>query len=351
MKKTLVLFISIFMMFLLPSTVYADGVTFGIKPENPEKSYFEFTINPGESAEDVLIASNSSKETISMVVQAVDGMTAQGGGLSYDFSQNSVASKWINLQNTDSLLTMRANHIRRLPFTITVPAGTPPGEYALGFLAGLNEKAVATDEPNAGGSQFSVNVVTHIAVAVIIHVPGTEKCVINVKGMESSVESGKWKLNLNVENTGNVHFQGKGNLVVTDKSGNKSIINKPLTFGYIVPKTTMKAPIYFDLPAEGEYKASISLTDDKKPDCKTTYETDISFGGDQKKAGEVQATRIADSQSSTKPAAQGPSATSTLANQLTTIGSAGWIVWISAIVLLIGVGLTLYALSILKKHK
>lgn len=345
-----ILFLSTIFIFLFPETVAAEGIPFGIKPEKPGVAYFEYTLEPGESVEDTLIASNSSSETIQMIVEAVDGSTAQGGGISYDFSQDSKAKQWIRLENNDNL-KIYANHIKRLPFTVTVPLGTPPGEYVFGFLSQLDQSQ-ATPEiqaTNASGGQFLVNVISQVAIAVIIHVPGEERCIMEVKDLESSVESGKWKLTLILENSGNVHFSSTGVLEIRNSSTGEKLLEKPLELGYTVPGTTLNAPYYLDLPPTGSYTASLSLQDKNRADCTARYTKEIEYGEKEKEAGSLQLTRIAASLPTAEPTSAPPD--SSFNEQIHRVGSPTWILWVSVLVLCIGLGLTFYALSILKRRK
>ena len=115
---------SVILSILLPiDSVYGQNIIFGIKPEKPNQSYFEYTLNPGETIEDAVIASNNSKDLLQMVVLPVDGVTAENGGISFNYDHTSGPSNWISMLG-ETTFQIKPFHIQRIPFTISIPIGT-----------------------------------------------------------------------------------------------------------------------------------------------------------------------------------------------------------------------------------
>jgi hypothetical protein len=331
--------------------VQSQALTFGIAPENPEIPYFEFTLNPGESISNTVIAKNFSSGDLNLMVEPVDGKTATNGGISYDFENKAGPSSWIQI-TTDSRFEIRSFHIQKLPFTVTVPIGTPPGEYVAGFLAAL-VPTTPTPEPSnpANDNNFSVNVVTRVAIAVIIHVPGEETCKMEMKSLEATVFGGKWRYAMVLSNTGNVHFKGTARITIMDNVSKSKLAEREIQIGYFVPDSDMISNNSFEIPQPGTYHYQIEFQDAKKTSCRFIFEGDTKYGPQEQNLLATQSTLIAHYNQPTLT----PILTSTpkpgIISEVKTPGTSSWYLWISGVIFLISVGLVIYAVSVLKRRK
>lgn len=343
--------ISTVLLLAQPYPTQSQGVTFGIAPENPEASYFEFTLNPGESISDAVVAKNFSNQKIFLQVSLVDGKTATNGGISYDFENTGGTSQWIQTA-AGPIYEMRPFATQRIPFTVTVPQGTPPGEYVAGFLAA---PAPATPAPvadqNDTTNNYIVNVVTRVAVAVIIRVPGQEHCDMTLKRLDATVFGAQWRYAMVFSNTGNVHFKGSASITVREKESKNLVAQKDYQVGYVVPNSEMNSNINFEIPEPGTYTYQILLTDKDRPACHFTFEGETSYGEQEEALLATQATVLAYYHRTPTPTPIVITATPGVIQGMKTPGTTGWYVWISVVVLFISAGLVIYALSILKKNK
>lgn len=246
---------------------------------------------------------------------------------------------------------MKRQSLEKLPFTVTVPDGTPPGEYVAGFLAQLETDNTSDESINPGsGSSFSVKVIPQVGVAVIIHVPGEEYCNPVVESLEPIIQTGKLNLHLELNNAGNTAFKGKGMLTMTNKASSLVVEEIPLGYGYTIAGTTLKAEIITELPQEGEYLINIKLQDTSQTDCEIDFEKTLSIGEDEITKVNQQATAIVESilQATSVPVVNIESSTSPV-QQVQQFPV--WILWLAAIVFLIGLSMTIYAAAVLKKRK
>ena len=347
-----IIFSSLFIgLFLFPQSVSGQSsIPFGIKPENPRISYFEFTLNPGESVSDILVATNQNTRPIKVFIAPVDGSTASGGGINLSFDNQSGVSQWIDFGSI-STVEVKRQSLEKLPFTVTVPEGTPPGEYVAGFLAQLDSNDTPDEDLNSSsGSSFSVKVIPQVGVAVIIHVPGVEDCDPVIQSLEQIIQSGKLNLRMQLINSGNTPFVGTGSLIVINEDTSSVIYETSLSYGYTIAGSTLNADIISDLPPKGEYKINIKLQDKTRLDCVATYDGPLSIGESEVSKSREQATAIVQSilQSTSVPVMN-------IENQTQSVEQVQqfpvWILWLAAIVFLIGLSMTLYASAILKKRK
>jgi hypothetical protein len=350
MKKILFGFIlTSFLALGITGTAIAQKNYFGIKPEDPNKSYFDFTLNPGESVQDAIVASNESGEDIYMKLEAVDATTADNGGIAYDFANPTTHSQWLTMEKPTNPLLVKPFHVIRIPFTVSVPANTPPGEYVIGFLATKDLSQVGTPTVNPN-SNFSIVVVQQVAVSVVIHVPGAQKCSIKVNEITPLIQNGKWDIKAVLKNDGNIHFNGKGKIVLMDANQNV-LSDTPIATGYFVSGTEMEIDTLIDLPEVGKYTLQYSLTDQKDSACMLDNTQPIEFGVEDQKASEQQATRIAGAvQLATREATRTAAKNATQV-PVNTPSSPYYLLWISGIILLLSAGLVVFALSSLKKRK
>ncbi len=332
-------------------SVNSQGIPFGIAPENPEIPYFEFTLNPGESAESAFIIKNFSSEKLFMVVDAVDGKAALNGGLSYDFPNTSGPSKWVNIQK-ETNFEIRPSNVIRFPFTVTIPPGTPPGEYAAGFLAGL-VPVTPTPIPDSEKLEtgYSIDVVTRVAIAIIIHVPGKEICSLEMKEFKATVFSGLWRYEILVTNTGNVHYKGKYKLTVWDQATDQVVAEAEKPIGYFATGSDMQSYTSFDIPEPGGYRYKIEFIDQNRPECTSAFEGETEYGQAEQNLLATQATVIAHYEQITAIPLTSPTPTPSVLTDVQTPGTISWYVWLSLVVLLLAAGMVIYALSVLKRSK
>ncbi len=340
-----------FLSFLNPAIVSAQTISFGIKPENPFIGYFEFTMQPGETKEDAIIILNNSEKKQNIRVEPVDGFTANGGGITYEFGRNKISSQWITVDG-DGTYELAGTHIQRLPFSITVPQGTPPGEYVLGFLSRADESKptqVATE--NSAGSGFGVKVVAQVGLAIIITVPGKSTCDFIVTDLIDSIQSAQWNLRYTLTNNANVHFNGKGEILIKNKSTNTELLRQKVNFGYVVPATSFEYDLHMDLPTNGVYEVSLNVNDTDHPACVLSHKKDIQVGEEIVEVYQAQSTRMALAIHTPTPTPVPTNQAQEVINQANTPGTPTWIIWVSITVFLFGAGLVIYALSILRRHK
>ena len=331
--------------------VQSQALTFGIAPENPEISYFEFSLNPGESVSDAVIAKNFSSDTLNLMVEPVDGKTATNGGISYDFENTSGPSSWIHIA-TETRFEIRSFHIQKLPFTVTVPLGTPPGEYVAGFLTALvptTPTPVPANQEN--NDNLSVNVVTRVAIAVIIHVPGEETCTMEMKSLDATVFGGKWRYAMVLTNTGNVHLKGSARITIIDSASKSKLEEREIQIGYFVPDSDMVSNNSFEIPSPGTYHYTIEFQDAKISSCRFIFEGDTEYGSQEQSLLATQSSLIAHYNQPTPTPSPTKLPLPGVISEVKTPGTSYWYIWISGVIFLISVGLVIYAISVLKRRK
>jgi hypothetical protein len=356
LMKSIIKFITVFnIVFSIVVTpfkiAYSQGIGFSISPENPEIAFFDFTLKPGESVQDAINAKNFSSDRINMMVEVVEAQTALNGGLSFDFEKKSGASQWVTI-NSEKQFELRGSNVKRLPFSVTVPAGTAPGEYTVGFLAAL-VPTTPTPIPNNGTatSGYAVDVITRVAVTIVIHVPGTDNCKLVYTNIEASVFNAEWRFTTQVQNTGNIHFAGTSSLNVYKKLNHQKIAEAAQKIGYFATNSELLAYNKLPIPEPGEYTFDYTLTDTKNPICSFTYQGETNYGEAEQNLLATQATIVSIYTKPTMTSEPQTTKSPDIIQQVQTKGSLAWYVWFSGVLFFLSLGLVIYALSVLKKNK
>ena len=106
----------------------AQGLKFGLRPDDPKKGYFQYTLTQGATVSDAILAvNNSTNEAVSLIVTNVDGYTGLTGGISFDNKPATTIGKWITIPDGGVRVNIPASKSARFPFVVNVPPNTPAG--------------------------------------------------------------------------------------------------------------------------------------------------------------------------------------------------------------------------------
>jgi len=102
---------------------------------NAARPYFNYLVNPSSTVKDAVTVTNFTPEAIAFKLFSTDAINTQNGG---DFAYNSPEAPklsvgaWVQL--SDVGFTLPAHSLANVPFTLNVPAGEAPGDYAGGIV-------------------------------------------------------------------------------------------------------------------------------------------------------------------------------------------------------------------------
>jgi len=101
---------------------------------NSARPFFNYVVNPDSTVKDAVTVTNYTPVSIEFKLFAADAINAQGGGFALNppnAPKRSVGS-WVGLSAED--FTLPPHTLANVPFTIKVPPGLPPGDYAGGIV-------------------------------------------------------------------------------------------------------------------------------------------------------------------------------------------------------------------------
>lgn len=255
MPKRIILITGIFLtIFAIAGTVSAQSFSFGLRPENAESGYFQYTLSPGETFSDAVLAINSTDEDILLDISVVAGHTSLMGGITFPGIADGPA-EWINLEN-EGIIEIPAQQQVRLPFSLTIPDNTPAGEYVAGFLA----TPASSSEAQLMQDSIGIKLVSQMGLTMVIEVPGPSLCEISIESISTEIHKGNMRVVIHMHNTGNIHFKGMGAFSLRTDNGSTPLLLQDMNIGYFVAGDSMHYPLILeDVPAARMYDAEVTV--------------------------------------------------------------------------------------------
>ena len=234
-----------------------NGPVFGLRAGgNPKLGYFVYTVKPGASHAGFIIVSNTGKTKGTVKLFTADGATGHTTGTVYLTDKAPThAGAWVHL--AQSSVPLAPGQSRRVPFTVTVPSGTDPGEWVGGIVAETARQVTGPKSKSKTSVQIRVRDLTIVAVQA--NVPGPAKVAFDIGDVKTGGQRGFQQLIVHIANTGNVLVKPKGVATVYDKSG--AVVEAlPFSMDTFLPQTSIDYPILLKKAlAAGSYTTSISL--------------------------------------------------------------------------------------------
>ena len=211
-----ILLIVIFLLLPLPALAITSGGVGGY-PANPDPaipysdSWFIYNLDLGESREDAIIVTNSSAESQTVKLYAVDSVASNQGNfaLESEADPRDGIGSWIELLT--NLITLDPGESKQVPFIITIPENADVGEHSGGIII---QKAQAGQVSGTGAS-----IVTRVGVRVYETVPGEIVRQIELEDFQVKRQTPKdkppyYEVTLSVLNQSNVSLRPKVELQI-----------------------------------------------------------------------------------------------------------------------------------------
>jgi hypothetical protein len=232
----------------------ADGARLGLTPVGQEGTYFELTLEPGETRRLEVEAANFGDAEVLARTYAADVYTIVNGGFGADLfgEEPTGTTTWLTYPTEE--MTLGPRDARIIPFEVAVPDGTTPGEY----LAAL---VIENVEPIRGSGSVAIDQVNRSAIAVAIDVPGPRRPELRIGPVGHHVAGERSVVTFGIENPGNVHLKPAGSFRLLD-AGRRELSAAELAMDsvYAGTSTVLEAPLADLLPA-GDYCAELALSD------------------------------------------------------------------------------------------
>jgi hypothetical protein len=235
-------------------------VQLSLKAVGQSSPYFSLTLTPGQTVSLEVELGNHAARSMSVRTYAADAYSIVNGGFGVKGrdSRPTGTTGWVSYPT--KVLELPAGEASIRTFSVTVPAGTMPGQY----LAGL---VLENDVPVKGSGSVALDQLVRQALAISIQVPGPLNPAFRLDSASHHFVAGHSVVGERVANSGNAHLRPSGRVIIRDSSG-RTVSEAPIAMGSLYSHdTTEVRSTLAGLLQPGEYTATVTLTD---PETKTT---------------------------------------------------------------------------------
>lgn len=178
-----------------------DDGNVGIRPAN-ESDFFHISLYPGAAIDAEAVVANHTPAPVTLLNYPVDGQTTPQGGfaLASQTDPQKGIGAWAHLKS--DRLTIPANSELKVPFRLTVPPGTPPGDYTGGLIIQSPPVQGKTSTVN-GDTAVRIDVVQRQGVRIYLNVAGTAIKSLTPGDLAWQQNGDDLAFTLPVHNTGN----------------------------------------------------------------------------------------------------------------------------------------------------
>ena len=171
--------------------------------------HFTHALEPGVSIDDSIEIFNFTDESQRFDLYGADLVTTPEGAFAPAARDADPldSGAWITLDNASVEVPPRQSLV--VPFTVTVPAGTTPGDHP---------GTIVVEKRAARVSGSGVAIQPRLALRVLLTVPGEVDIGTEFGALRASREDGGVRFTLPVRNTGNVTFTAIGTVEVVTRS-------------------------------------------------------------------------------------------------------------------------------------
>jgi hypothetical protein len=254
------------------ATPRASKPAFAISQRDPsETGYFSAELKPGESVEFVALVQTIDSVPTTLRTFATNAINPANGGFDAGTEEDELtgAATWLTFP-AQTLDEMSGTEAVEIPFTVTVPAGTGPGQYVAALV-------VQTADPLPVEGTTLINVLVRSAIAVEIIVPGPKDVSFELGDPTITSDTGLPQLVIPISNTGNWRVRPTGVITIETPDG-ETVTSAPIELGAIYSGNNSTVAIA--LPQQfsaGDYVVSGTLTDPDSKYSVTIDDTDVAF--------------------------------------------------------------------------
>lgn len=232
----------------------SPDVKLSLKPVGQPGAYFALTMQPGQRLDLQTELGNHGTGPIEVLTYAADAYTIINGGYGARErdSQPTGTTTWLTYPR--EVLQLPAGQSKPRDFSLTVPAGTAPGQY-------LTSLILENNVPVKGSGTVALDQIVRQVVAVSITVPGPLQPGFNFGPASHKITAGKSVVDIDITNTGNANIKPVGSFTIRDSTG-KTVSQAPITMDSFYAHTATKVETTLGGQLQpGNYTITVKLTD------------------------------------------------------------------------------------------
>jgi hypothetical protein len=176
------------------------------------RPYFTLAVAPGGSVQETIVVSNVGVTTITLRLGTSDGVTAANSGSSYGPLVTPCRAIGCWVTGLPPTVTVGPHSQQAVPFRVTVPAGTAPGQYLAGVSAtpATAAKPVTLKSTGRAGTRVVIVEQVSVGVAVTVGPLAALRAKMDITGVTADWIGTLVRLSVNVRNDGRRFTKGTG---------------------------------------------------------------------------------------------------------------------------------------------
>lgn len=224
----------------------------GIQLNGP--GYFVIKARPGSTTHLYALVGNKSQQQTVVSLVPVDAATGVYGGVTARLASQPrrLVGSWLRIPTHK--LKLGAGKGELVPFTLSVPKHTRPGQY-VGALT-----AFVPSNVTKHGQGFAFTVQTRLADDIVVTVPGPKRWGFQIKGISTQRRTIGTYATVKVRNSGTMMLKGWGYLWIWRAGQKNPVLSKPLRIDTTLPHTMVRYPLILGLhPKPGYYSFKLKV--------------------------------------------------------------------------------------------
>jgi len=133
---------------------------------------FNFELKTGETKQDSIVIENNNEQPLTLLLYGADATHSNQGSFALvnrTAIQRTIGN-WVKFK--DSTITLQGGEKKEIPFTITVPDQTTPGNYAGGIAAETTTVQNGSEDQKNSNTGAGVVIASRLVVKLFIAIPG-----------------------------------------------------------------------------------------------------------------------------------------------------------------------------------
>lgn len=242
-----------------------------IKALGQPGEFFDLTANPGESRPLTVEVATFGAQPIAARTYPADAYTLINGGFGARLRTDPRGGTTTWTDYKEAVLQLTPGTAVNIPFNLTIPPGTPPGQY-------ITSLVIENDQPIEGSGKIAINQVQRAAIALSVTVPGPETPGLGFGSAKYTETGGFGIVAVQVKNTGNVLLKPSGTITVKNDSG-VQVFEAPVAMDsfYAFTQSQLETQLK-DRLATGDYTATLILTDQARGTSATSESLPFTVG-------------------------------------------------------------------------
>lgn len=199
------------------ASAVSDG-SIGIRPAN-EANFFHLSAAPGSTLKSTAIVSNQGATPVTLTIYPVDAVSTSAGNFAFEAQQADFTGIGLWAKTGAPTVTVPAHSELRVPFVLSIPARTVPGDYAGGVIIQSAPIVGSVSAADKQGAVSRIDIVERQGVRIYLHVAGKDTSTLARPALHWSTSSRGVNFSLKLVNTGTTILHPKATVMVSSRIG------------------------------------------------------------------------------------------------------------------------------------